>query len=107
MPEGREPSRASTLSPNEIPIDDDHPFQGIPTTYSDAARKVVAFRTEQVVVFRRNRWSPSTGIAGRLRAENAPSGPGRVVAVGLGGRTPAASRSRRVAQRAEPWTSGL
>ncbi|HLX09978.1 MAG TPA: hypothetical protein VKY89_19140, partial [Thermoanaerobaculia bacterium] len=32
---------------------------------------MVAFRLERVVAFRRNQWSPSIGISGRLRAENA------------------------------------
>jgi hypothetical protein len=32
---------------------------------------VVAFRLESVVAFDRNRWSPSTGMGGRLRPEYA------------------------------------
>jgi hypothetical protein len=47
---------------------------GIPgkaTTIPTRHPKVVAFRLESVVAFDRNRWSPSTGMGGRLRPEYA------------------------------------
>jgi hypothetical protein len=59
MPEVRSRRESSTLSSDEIPIDDDHPFRTIPTTHSDSSPKVGAFRLEWVVAFRRNQWSPS------------------------------------------------
>jgi hypothetical protein len=59
MPELRSHRESSTLSTGRIPIQGDHLFQAIPTTHSDAAEKVVAFRPEWRVAFRRNQWSPS------------------------------------------------
>ena len=46
------------------------PLQGASSrSLSVPGLKVVAFRLERVVAFRRNQWSPSIGIGGRLRAE--------------------------------------
>jgi hypothetical protein len=44
---------------------------GMATTIPARHPKVVAFRLESVVAFDRNRWSPSTGMGGRLRPEYA------------------------------------
>jgi hypothetical protein len=59
MPEVWSRRESSTLPTDPIPIDGDHLFQAIPTTYSDGPEKAVAFRPEWVVAFRRNQWSPS------------------------------------------------
>jgi hypothetical protein len=59
MPEVRSRRESSTLPTNPIPIEGDHLFQAIPTTYSDGPEKAVAFRPEWMVAFRRNQWSPS------------------------------------------------
>jgi hypothetical protein len=46
-------------------------FRGWRPPFPARHPKVVAFRLESVVAFDRNRWSPSTGMGGRLRPEYA------------------------------------
>jgi hypothetical protein len=76
MPEQRSHRESSTLAADGIPIQADHLFQAIPTTHSDEAGKVAAFRTESVVAFRRNQWSPS-------RRNRWPLSPGKRTFVGI------------------------
>jgi hypothetical protein len=70
MPEVASLCPSSLLFSRSIPFDGDHP-SGHPDHPSASRRKAVAFRLGSVVAFKRNQWSPSNGIGGRLGPEYA------------------------------------